>query len=54
MEVDAFGKVLPDKSVGVLIGPALPRREGIGKVNLDFGLLGKQFVLGHFSTAVLS
>jgi hypothetical protein len=45
-QVRALGQVLAQQSVGVLIGPALPRAVGIGKEDLDREALGQAFMLG--------
>ena len=52
-EVFAFGQELADESIGVFVDDALPGRVRIGKVDLDSGMGGEGFVLGHFLAAII-
>ena len=47
-EVRAFGQILSDKSVGVFIAAALPRRMRVGKINRQVQIGGDLFVQRHF------
>jgi len=52
-EAFAFGQQLADESVGVFVDAALPGRVRVGKVDLDSGMGGEGFVLGHFLAAII-
>ena len=52
-EVRAFGQILSDKSVGVFIAAALPRRMRVGKINRQVQIGGDLFVQRHFLAAII-
>lgn len=52
-KVCAFWKVLPEQSIGILVGATLPGALGVGKVDLNLGLTRKQLVLAHFAASVM-
>jgi hypothetical protein len=52
-EIFAFKAILSDKSIGILVGAALPEGVGIGEVDPDAGLGSEFFMLGHFLAAVV-
>jgi hypothetical protein len=62
VKVCSFGEELPDQSVGILVGASLgilvgaslSRTSRMGEIDFDTGDFGKQFVLGHFSSLVIS
>ncbi len=47
IEVHFLGEELPDESVHVLIGAALPCRAGMGGMAVGRKFLGDAFVLAH-------
>ena len=47
-EVGAFGQVLAQQAVGVLVGAALPGGMGVAEVDRDAGGDGEVGVVGHF------
>ena len=51
-EVGAFGEVLAQQTVGVLVAAALPGGVGVGEVDLDTGGDGEAGVAGHLLAAV--
>src|SRR4051794_16386715 len=51
-EVHPLGQVLPQESVGVLVGPALPRRVRVAKVDRDVRGECEVSVVGHLRTLV--
>src|SRR5262249_18591914 len=51
-QVGAFGQVVADQAVGVLVGAALPGGVGVGEVDRDAGGDGEGGVAGHFLAAV--
>src|SRR4051812_39030223 len=51
-EVGAFGEVLAEQAVGVLVAAALPWTVRVGEVDLDAGLDGERGVLGHLGALI--
>ena len=51
-EAGAFGEVLADQAVGVLVGGALPGAVGVGEVDRDVGGGGEVGVPGHLASLV--
>ena len=51
-EVGAFRQVLTQQTVGVLVGPALPRTVGVAEVDLDVGGEGERVMGRQFQPAV--
>ena len=51
-KVGAFGEVLPEKTVGVLVGAALPWASGVAEVNLEAGRHLDLQVIPHFLSLV--
>src|SRR5215475_671701 len=51
-QVGAFGQVVADQAVGVLVGAALPGRVGVGEVDGDAGGDGEGGVGFHLGAAV--
>src|SRR4029079_11136417 len=51
-QLGAFGPVLAQQAVGVLVGAALPGRVGVGEVDAEVRLDGDVGVGGHFAAAV--
>ena len=52
-QVRAFGQILTQQPVSVLIGPALPRAVRIGEEDPDRKALGQAFMLGHLFPAII-
>ena len=53
-QVGAFQKVLSQQTIGVLIGPALPRALRIAEVNIDVGRQRKSSMIRKFLAPVPS
>ena len=53
-QVCAFGKVLTQQTVGVLIAATLPGALRVAEVNLETGIDPQLHVLGHLGTLVPS
>ncbi len=51
-EVHSFREVLPEKTVGVLVGTPLPGTLWITEVNLDVGVQAKTFVISHLLATI--
>src|SRR5688572_26160238 len=51
-QVGGTGEVLPQETVGVLAGPALPRTVGIAEVDHHVRIGGEADVFSHFLTLV--
>jgi hypothetical protein len=51
-EVGAFGKILPEQAVGVLVDAPLPRAVRISEVDIDSGHRGEAFVLRHLTSLI--
>ena len=51
-QVGAFGKVLSQQTVGVLVRPTLPRALRIAKIYVDFGRQRKATMIGKFLAPV--
>ena len=51
-QVSAFRKVLAQKSVGVLVGAALPRTNGITEVDRGTGGRGDVEMAGHLTALI--
>ena len=52
-QVRAFGQVLAQQPIRVLVGAALPRAVGIGKEHLDRESFRQALVLGHLFPAII-
>ena len=52
VEVGAFGEVLAEETVGVLVGSALPWTLGVAEVDVEVGVCAELGVLGHFDSLV--
>ena len=48
-----LGQVLPDQSVGVFVGPPLPRAVGLAEVHRHAHLCGELLMAGHLRSAVI-
>ena len=53
LEVRAFGQVLANESVGVLVEPALPGMVGVGEVALGVESLGDGLMVGELLAVVI-
>ena len=51
-EVGAFGEVLAEETVGVLVGPTLPWCLGVAEVDIQVGIYAELSVLGHLGSLV--
>ena len=51
-EIRTFGEVLPQQSVGILVGAALPGTLRIAEVHLDVGRHREAFVLRHLKAPI--
>ena len=51
-EIHPFREVLPEKTVGVLVGTSLPGTLWITEVNLDVGVQAKTLVISHLLAAI--
>ena len=49
-EVGAFGEVLTEETVGVLVGPTLPWCLGVAEVDIQIGIYAELSVLGHLGS----
>ena len=51
-QVRPFGKILPEKTIGVLIGATLPGALRIAEIDIDIGRQAKTFVIGKLFAPV--
>src|SRR5215475_544838 len=51
-QAGAFGEVLAEQPVGVLVGAALPGRVGVAEIDRDAGRDGESRVPGHLAALV--
>ena len=51
-EIGAFGEVLSEETVGVLVGATLPRCLGVAEVDIEIGVYSELSVLGHLGSLV--
>ena len=51
-EVGAFGEVLAEQAVGVLVGSTLPGTLGVAEVDVKIGVYAELSVLGHLGSLV--
>ena len=51
-EVGAFGEVLTEETVGVLVGSTLPWTLRVAEVDVEVGICAELSVLGHFGALV--
>ena len=52
MEVGAFGEVLAEETVGVVVGSTLPWTLRVAEVDVEVGVCAELSVLGHFDSLV--
>ena len=52
VEVGAFGEILTEETVGVVVGAALPWTLGVAEVDVEVGVCAELSVLGHFGSLV--
>ena len=52
MEVGAFGEVLAEETVGVVVGAALPWTLRVAEVDVEVGLCAELSMLSHFDSLV--
>ena len=52
VEVGAFGEVLAEETVGVVVGSTLPGTLGVAEVDVEVGLCAELSMLGHFDSLV--
>ena len=51
-EIGAFGEVLAEETVGVLVGATLPGTLGVAEVDIEIGVYSQLSVLGHLGSLV--
>ena len=51
-EIGAFGEVLSEETVGVLVGATLPGTLGVAEVDIEIGVYSELSVLGHLGSLV--
>ena len=51
-EIGAFGEVLAEETVGVLVGATLPWTLGVAEVDVEIGVYAELSVLGHLGSLV--
>lgn len=52
-QIQTYGKVLTDQTVGILIGRPLPGAVRIGEIDVDLQLLGKYLVARHLLALIV-
>ena len=51
-EIDPLWEVLSKQSVGIFVGPALPRALRVAEIDLNIGGHGESLVVGRFLAAI--
>ena len=51
-EVGAFGEILTEETVGVLVGATLPWCLGVAEVDVQVGVFSELIMLGHLGALV--